>query len=106
MKQISFPHSTAVNGLEALEMYKASPGRYSCLLTDVSMPVMDGIESSRRVREFERASQLTPCKIIAITGLSGADVQQDAFASGVDMFLTRPVTLKHIVAALEELGVR
>ncbi|KAK3303819.1 hsp90-like protein [Chaetomium strumarium] len=110
MKRISLPHSTAADGLEALEMYKAAPGKYSCLLTDVSMPVMDGIESSRRVREFERAraraGQLAPCKIIAITGLSGANVQQDAFASGVDLFLTRPVTLKHIVAALEELGVR
>lgn len=70
------------------------------------MPIMDGIESSRRVREFERASQLAPCKIIAVTGLNGSDVQQDAFASGVDRFLTRPVTLKHIVATLEKLGLR
>ncbi|KAK4118335.1 hypothetical protein N657DRAFT_583805 [Parathielavia appendiculata] len=106
VKQLGLPHGMAKNGLEALEMYKASPSQYSCLLTDVSMPIMDGIESSRRVREFERAGQLPPCKIIAITGLSGTDVEQDAFASGVDRFLTRPVTLKHILATLEELGLR
>lgn len=70
------------------------------------MPVMDGLESSRRAREFERARQLRPCKIIALTGLSGTDVQQDAFASGVDVFLTRPVTLKSVVHTLEALGLR
>lgn len=70
------------------------------------MPVMDGLESSRKAREFERARQIRPCKIIALTGLSGADVQQDAFASGIDIFLTRPVTLKGVVDTLEALGVR
>lgn len=70
------------------------------------MPVMDGLESSRRAREFERAGQLPPCKIIAVTGLSGADVEQDAFASGIDVFLTRPVTLKTVVDTLVGLGLR
>ena len=67
---------------------------------------MDGLESSRRIREFEQAGQFGPCKIIALTGLSGTDVQQEAFASGVDVFLTRPVTLKSVVDTLEALGVR
>lgn len=69
------------------------------------MPVMDGLESARRIRQFELAQQLTSCKIIALTGLSGADVQQDAFASGVDLFLTRPVTLKDVGKALSAAGV-
>ncbi|KAB5522962.1 hsp90-like protein [Coniochaeta sp. 2T2.1] len=106
MKRIDQPHHMATNGLEALEMYQGSPSEYSCILTDISMPVMDGLECSRRAREFERARQLRPCKIIALTGLSGTLVQQDAFASGVDVFLTRPVTLKSVVDTLEELGVR
>jgi CheY-like chemotaxis protein len=70
------------------------------------MPVMDGLESTRYIREFEHARQLEPCKIIALTSLSGTEVQQDAHASGVDMFLTRPVTLKSVISALEESGVR
>jgi CheY-like chemotaxis protein len=69
------------------------------------MPVMDGLESSRRIRKFEREQNFPPCKIIALTGLSGIDVEQDAFASGVDVFLTRPVTMKDIVVTLEELGI-
>jgi CheY-like chemotaxis protein len=126
MKKIEQPHSTAKNGLEALDKYKESPSEYSCILTgkpfqtnsralrgwhahlpaDISMPVMDGLESTRRVREVERIKQFRPCKIIALTGLSSADVQQDAHASGVDLFLTRPVTLKRVISALEASGVR
>lgn len=70
------------------------------------MPIMDGLESTRRIREFERANQLRPSIVIALTGLSGADVQQDAFASGVDLFLTRPVVLKGLVDALKVTGLR
>lgn len=68
------------------------------------MPVMDGLESARRIREFERANQLKACKIIALTGLSGSDVQEDAFASGVDLFFTRPVAMKDLFSALQVTG--
>lgn len=70
------------------------------------MPVMDGLESTRRVRAYEQASQLRPAVVIALTGLGGADVQRDAFASGVDLLLTRPLVLRGLVNALESTGLR
>jgi CheY-like chemotaxis protein len=126
MEKIDQPHNTAADGREALEIYMQNPAGYACILTgecpqnpwtfarpreltvklDISMPVMDGLESARRAREFEHAQRLPPCKIIALTGLSGTEVQQDAFASGIDVFLTRPVTLKSVVDTLAALGVR
>ncbi|KAK3938666.1 hypothetical protein QBC46DRAFT_389771 [Diplogelasinospora grovesii] len=106
MVKLKHPHTTAMNGLEAMELYIKSPSEYSCILTDISMPVMDGLESTRRIREFERANRLKPAVVIALTGLSGVDVQQEAFASGVDLFLTRPLVLKGLVDALETMGMR
>ncbi|KAK3375744.1 hsp90-like protein, partial [Lasiosphaeria ovina] len=101
MEKLKQPHTTAVNGLEAMETFTKSPSEYSCILTDISMPIMDGLESTRRIREFERTNKLKPTVVIALTGLSGSDIQQDAFVSGVDMFLTRPLVLKTLVKALE-----
>jgi len=69
------------------------------------MPIMDGLESTRRIREYERACQLPPVVVIALTGLSGDEIQQDAFVSGVDLFLTRPLIFKGLVKALESTGV-
>ncbi|KAK3395293.1 hsp90-like protein [Podospora didyma] len=106
MIKLGQPHSTATNGLEAVEIFTKSPSEYSCILTDISMPVMDGLESTRHIREFERDRKLKPTVVIALTGLSGADIQQDAFVSGVDLFLTRPLVLKGLVKALESTGVR
>lgn len=104
MKKLKRPHVTAINGLESSNMYARSPSSYCCILTDISMPTMDGLESARRIRQHERANRLRQTPIIALTGLAGEGVQEDAVASGVDMFLTRPVTIKRLTEALESLG--
>ncbi|KAK3350200.1 hsp90-like protein [Lasiosphaeria hispida] len=105
MTKLNHIHRTAMNGLEAVEMYTNAPEKYRCIVTDISMPIMDGLESTRRIREFERANKLEPAIVIALTGLSGAGIQQDAFVSGVDLFLTRPLGLKGLADALESAGV-
>lgn len=74
--------------------------------TDISMPVMDGLESTRRVRSHERSRGMRPAVVIALTGLGGASIQRDAFASGVDLLLTRPLVLRGLVSALEATGLR
>ncbi|KAK0615067.1 hypothetical protein B0T17DRAFT_646400 [Bombardia bombarda] len=106
MAKLDHPHTMAMNGQEAVEMYTKAPDKYDCILTDISMPVMDGLESTRRIRKFEQEHRLKPVVVIALTGLSGEDIQQDAFVSGVDLFLTRPLVLKGLVEALELAGVR
>jgi len=60
------------------------------------MPVMDGLTATRHIRGFEKKEGLPPTEIIALTGHSSADTQNDAFASGIDKFLTKPVRLKEL----------
>ncbi|KAG9580182.1 hypothetical protein KCU77_g12740, partial [Aureobasidium melanogenum] len=120
-------YDTATNGLEALQAYQAhvDPTRlpegsenshllqkqpqliaqsFDFVLMDVNMPEMDGLESTRRIRAFERAKGLRPAVIIALTGMASASVQQEAFASGVDLFLTKPVRLKELTKIFEGHG--
>ncbi|KAM0815609.1 hypothetical protein AB5N19_01408 [Seiridium cardinale] len=106
LTKLKHPYTMATNGLEALEMYTKGPAEYSCMLTDISMPVMDGLESTRRIREYELAGGHKPIVVIALTGLSGAEVEQNALASGVDLFLTRPLALKGLEKALVRTGLR
>ncbi|KAI4593077.1 hypothetical protein KJ359_010165 [Pestalotiopsis sp. 9143b] len=104
LAKLKFTCITATNGLEALNLYASDPAKYSCVLTDISMPIMDGLESTRRIRELEHSNGHKPVVVIALTGLDGAGVRQDALASGVDLFLSRPLTISGLQKALLAMG--
>lgn len=61
------------------------------------MPIMNGIEATREIRIEEHNQGTTnPARIIALTALASASTQQDAFSSGVNLFLTKPVSFKRV----------
>ncbi|KAF4341315.1 nik-1 (Os-1p) [Fusarium beomiforme] len=105
MKKLKQPYQTASDGLEAVTAYEAAPGRYSCILMDISMPVMDGFEATRRIRAFESQQRLRPALILALTGLASEEAQREATVSGLDLFLTKPVRLKELGPILRAKGV-
>jgi CheY-like chemotaxis protein len=72
---------------------------------DINMPVMDGFEAARAIRRFENASGCSRAVIVAVTGLGDASAQETALASGMDVFLTKPVKMKEINALLSKLRV-
>ncbi|GKT46136.1 sensor protein GacS [Colletotrichum spaethianum] len=102
MKRLHKRHATASNGLEALQAYTSQPQRFCCILIDITMPVMDGLEATRRIRKFERAHNLPAVTVIAITSLGSVGARQEGFASGMDLFLTRPVTMTELVEILKQ----
>ncbi|KAH7362717.1 histidine kinase G7 [Plectosphaerella cucumerina] len=104
MKRFNRPHSTAINGQEALDKFRLNPARFCCILMDINMPVMDGLESTRQIRQFERQQKLDPVTVIAITGLGSQSAREEAFASGLDLFLTRPVRMNELHDILKERG--
>lgn len=91
-------YAEAVNGLEAFEKFKSEalstdpPTRpFDFVLMDLSMPVMGGLDSTRKIRQFEEQHGLLPSNIVALTGLASAQDQQDAVDAGMDMYLVKPV---------------
>ena len=60
------------------------------------MPVMDGIEASTKIREYEQDNALQPSTIMAVTGVASASSQQKAFDAGVNNYLVKPVSLKDL----------
>jgi CheY-like chemotaxis protein len=66
------------------------------------MPIMDGLESARRIREFENTLESkSRVTIAALTGLAQADVQRGAIGSGMDLFMTKPVRLNSLVPIIK-----
>ncbi|KAJ5139329.1 uncharacterized protein N7515_004177 [Penicillium bovifimosum] len=113
MKKEDLNYTTATNGLEAVREFEASPGKFGMILLDLSMPVMDGFVASQRIRQFERDHLKStpsskpawyPVTIVALTGLDSDDAQREAYVSGIDIYLKKPVSRQNIHSLLETLG--
>ncbi|CZR45701.1 uncharacterized protein FPRO_15123 [Fusarium proliferatum ET1] len=100
MRKLQKPYHTAVNGQEAVNAYKETPGQFKCVLMDISMPIMDGLEATRQIRAFERYNGIAASKILAITGLGSESTREEATRSGVDVFMTKPVKLRELEAVI------
>lgn len=98
MKKHKFTYAEAQNGQEALDAYidSCSKKRFDFVLMDISMPVMDGMEATRRIREHEQENGLTKATIIALTGLASATAQQEAESSGIDIYMPKPVKFQEL----------
>lgn len=101
MKKLGHKYTTAMDGQQAVDAFEKDAGRYKCIFMDISMPVMDGFEATREIRVLESQRSLSRCQIFALTGLASASAQEEAFASGIDLFLTKPVKLKELSKILE-----
>ena len=91
----------AVNGQDALDRFYASePGTFDAILMDIRMPVMDGLESTRRIRTSERPDA-RKIPIIALTANAFDEDSRKSMASGMNGHLTKPFQIEQMVELLK-----
>ncbi|KAK4150482.1 hybrid signal transduction histidine kinase B [Chaetomidium leptoderma] len=107
VKKLNHTFEMANHGLEAVQLFKSSlepqKRRFDLVFMDISMPVMNGFEATREIRQLETVAGLERCKIIALTGLSSDANRIEASASGCDLFLTKPVKLNVVKGLVEDI---
>ncbi|KAL1638759.1 hypothetical protein SLS58_008573 [Diplodia intermedia] len=102
MAKMNCTFETATNGLEAVQAFKAADRPFDYIFMDISMPIMDGFEATREIRALEQsrppltAAASPRALVVALTGLGASSSQKEAFSSGVDIYLTKPVPLKKL----------
>lgn len=87
------------NGSKVLEIYKKHP--FDLILMDVSMPVMDGIQATRIIREKEKASSSgSHISIIAMTGRATNEDLERCEQAGMDSHIAKPFTFRALIDML------
>ena len=93
----------AGNGEAAVEAWlaaRAAGTPYDLVLMDVQMPVMDGLEATRRIRAAEAEAGAKPTRIVALTANASAEDREAALAAGMDGLLVKPLDRERLREAL------
>ncbi len=91
-----FTTEVAANGLEAVERVKrAAPGYYQLVLMDVQMPVMDGYEATRQIRQLKDA-RTASIPILAMTANAFEEDKQEALRCGM-----KPINVEDLFKKME-----
>lgn len=93
---------TAVNGQEAVELFERSEvGSFDIVLMDVMMPIMDGLEATRRIRSLNRTDSLT----VPIIAMSANAFEQDiekSLAAGMNEHLVKPLDGQKVTETMKK----
>ena len=104
LQQFGYATDLASNGAEALAA--VAQGSYDLVFMDVQMPGLDGLETTRRIRELERQAAGPAVKIVAMTANAMMGDRDKCLAAGMDDYLAKPVRPEALQAALEKWGPR
>ena len=102
LQQMGYRADLASNGLEAIESVRRQI--YDVVLMDVQMPEMDGLEASRRITAKWPAGQRP--RIVAMTANAMQGDREQCLAAGMDDYVTKPIRVDALVAALSQVPSR
>ena len=87
----------AANGLEAVEAVKQN--QFDIVFMDLNMPDMDGMEASRKIRDWENGDSHT--FIVALTASYLPEIGQSLFDSGMDNYISKPLDVAQVQRLLK-----
>ncbi len=100
LKKIQADCDMAGNGKQAFEMFKQKD--YDLILMDMFMPEVNGIESTKLIREFEQESKSEkPVYIVAVTANAFSEDKQKCFEAGMNDFISKPFNESELKKVIE-----
>ncbi|OUR90457.1 hypothetical protein A9Q81_18335 [Gammaproteobacteria bacterium 42_54_T18] len=95
-KDVDVVPDVAFNGLEAVEKVKLK--KYDLVFMDIQMPLMDGLQSTKRIREEFSRDQLT---IVAMTANASPEDRENCMSVGMNDFLSKPIDHRLLIETMQ-----
>jgi CheY-like chemotaxis protein len=100
LQQAGLSVTAVSDGAQAVEA--AAGAEWDLILMDVLMPVMGGVEATRKIRQHEKQSGLGPVPIIAITANAMRHQVADYEGVGFDAIVSKPVDVPALIEVIEK----
>lgn len=94
--------AAALDGQEALDKLAAEP--YDLVLMDLQMPVMDGLEATRRLRQRESADHTPRTPVVAMTARAMEEDRERCLSAGMDGYLSKPLEQRALFDVLAQVA--
>ena len=104
LDKLGFDVEVVGDGAAVVAAYQADPARYRLILMDCQMPILDGFEATRAIRQWEQSVSTGPITIIAMTANAMSGDRDECLAAGMDDYLSKPVSRKALEHALAFAG--
>lgn len=99
LEQLGVSAHLAVNGAEALEAWRRAS--WDVMLMDIQMPVMDGLEATRRIRQIEAGEGRARTPVVALTANAMSHHLAEYAAAGFDAVATKPIQITALLDAIQ-----
>ena len=104
LKNMGIEVDTAQNGLEAFNKYSMNPEKYDVIFMDAQMPIMDGIEATQEILEFEEEEGIPHTPIIAVTANVLKGDRERFLGAGMDDYISKPINMNDLKEVLEKIS--
>ncbi|MEQ8664129.1 MAG: response regulator [Rhodospirillales bacterium] len=99
LERAGFAVDVANNGKVAVETVTADPGRYAAVLMDIQMPVMDGMEATKLIRDEPDCASLP---VLAMTAHAMKEERERCFAVGMQDHITKPIDPRSLISTINK----
>jgi len=98
LEKIGLSVILSADGKEAFEKYKS--GHFDIIFMDIQMPVMDGVEATHTILEYEKENNLKHIPIVALTANVAVGDKEKYLSEGMDDYATKPVEIDRLKALI------
>ncbi|MDH5640612.1 MAG: PAS domain S-box protein, partial [Nitrospira sp.] len=100
LKDMPYTIDMAENGAVAVEKFQQSA--YDLVFMDMQMPVMDGLQATTAIREWERNQGRVPTALVALTAHALKEERDKSLAAGCNAHLTKPIKKQELLKAIAD----
>lgn len=88
----------ALNGEEGVKLYQELKEHLDIVVMDLEMPILDGYEATRQIRQIEKEAGMEPVRIVAISANILAGEREKCLESGMDGYLSKPFRIEQLIS--------